>query len=316
MPHFKTTRISESTKKQHERQLDRWLSLFDTHPGIEFLVKYPRESLRVLKEAEEIKDTPTNRHGFISAIVAYILHEKVPENHDIHIVYYDKWREIQKSNNAPNVERWSSGRPSELQKNKEIKWADVIRVRDELPMGATKLLLGFYTYIEPVRADLYDCEIRVPRDDETLPLDANYLLIGPKAYTLVLQDYKTKKVYGKNEIVLPDELCHLFDAYMTKVLADDDRFIGWLFENERGEPHTRTSFSNWAKRQLTKAFGRPVTLTAIRHAFVSQIDFNAPIAELKAHAKAMGHSVGTQRFYKWEEKTNVVVVPEETKKDE
>ena len=63
---------------------------------------------------------------------------------------------------------------------------------------------------------------------------------------------------------------------------------------------------------LAKAFGKPMTLTAIRHNFSSTIDNNLPVRKLKLISDSMAHSVGQQKLYKWDETAdrNEIVTPE------
>jgi integrase len=159
--------------------------------------------------------------------------------------------------------------------------------------------------LNPVRADYYHCLIVLDDDAPFFEtMQNNYIVLDETDHYVMLKDYKTREKHGVLKLPLPEELYRLVMRHLT----DNDR--PHLFVNENGDFFTRQTFSTWANRKLTKAFGRPMTLTAIRHSFCSQLDFNKPIKELNEVAHSMGHSVGTQRLYKWEGTSNEVVMPE------
>jgi hypothetical protein len=185
-----------------------------------------------------------------------------------------------------------TGAPTELQKDKAISWSRVLEVRDSLELGSTKILLGIYTYIPPVRADYHACKLVDSSYNSTG--DENYIIMDGDKWKLVLQNYKTKNSYGKQVLDVPDELYKLMKEY----LKDTPR--KYLFTNEHDEPFTRKTFSTWAKRRLEVAFKAPMTLTSIRHVFVCGLDFNVSVRELNEIGRGMGHSVSTQREYRWE----------------
>jgi hypothetical protein len=156
-----------------------------------------------------------------------------------------------------------------------------------------------YTYINPVRADYHACKLY---DDESAATKTeNYIVKGTSQWKVVLQDYKTYKSYGKIEINVPEVLHLLLVEYLRLYPRV------YLFENDSGEPFTRKTFSTWSARKLEQAFKSPMTLTAIRHSFTGSLDYNVSTVELRGIGESMGHSVGTQRQYRWE---NEVIVPE------
>jgi hypothetical protein len=299
-----STPLAESSRKVFNRNIGRWLKALD-HPGsmlTPWLLKQPMKMMRGLRACTDIKATNTNHHMFISAIVAYIQHVMKDDT------LLDVWKEIMYENSKPLRERYLTGQPTALQANKaDIKWEDILRTRDELPLSSTKLLLSFYTMIAPERGGDYYNVAMLPFNSDPALLACNYIIMyleGP--WKLYLKDYKSKKKYGTIVIDLPDELSDMITEYHMTAPPESDN----LFENEKGEPFTRGTFSTWACRKLTEAFGRPMTLTAIRHAYISQIDFNRPIGELNSVAESMGHTISTQRVYKWEDKKeNEIVIP-------
>jgi hypothetical protein len=310
---IKTAELCASSRDMFNRALERWLEICPPKATVDWIVANQEKALKCLKEAPTIKDSVHVRHRFISAVVAYLRYEvDRPEA-------LAQWKALIKVNYEPMTEHYLSGEPTERQKDKQITWKEIEKVRDELPLGETKLLLAFYTYIPPIRADLYACSLfddeeqmdaAGMNEDEEFELgkpEWNYVVVDGECPRLVLNDYKTSKSHGEIIHELPRELHVLLKAF----LVQHQKARMHLFENSKGDPYTRSTFSTWCCRRLKEAFGKPMSLTAIRHAYCSSLDFNRPIKELNAIAHGMGQKVSTQRIYKWDsqETKNEVIIP-------
>jgi len=285
--YFATEKLAPSSKRMFNICIDKWRECWDTPKTLAWIVAHPTEALKALRENPDIKNTPVNHHTFISAIVAYARHE-IRNDEQATL-----WRDIMYKNSEPLREHRLSGKPTELQTGKELKWSDICKARDALPLTQTKLLLGFYTYINPMRADYFATELV---HDARTP-EGNYIRCLPRdKYVLVIQDYKTKKAHGIMNIDVPEPLAKMLTEYLREHVGRK-----YLFLKETDEPFSRNGFSCWTGKHLSRAMGKQTTLTALRHAFTSQLDFNRPIAELNTIAKSMGHSLAIQRTYKWDE---------------
>lgn len=293
MNYFPTAPLAESSKAKFNRAIRRWLDIIGNRATLMTIVNNPRVAMNYLENTEAIKNTPENHHGFISAIVAYVQHELM--THKNHKGMMMTWKQLQAQNQKPINARHHTGEPTERQKAKVVDWETVCKVRDELPLSSTKILLAMYSYVPPQRGgDFYDCKV-FEKDPKTT--EGNYLVLEPGKECLVMNDYKTEKVYGQNRIPLVEPLVKLLREYWSKYKNPYDALF---VKSEKEEPYTRSMFSAWAIRRLTEAFGKPMTLTVIRHAFITSQDFNGPVKELKATASAMGHSMGLQQAYRWE----------------
>lgn len=302
MNHFPTAPLSDSSKALFNTNIGRWLRAFppEKERTLEWLVRHPKKAMKCLRRTDTVKNTEKNHHCFISAVVAYVRHE-VKDN-DLTMA----WVKIRNENAAPIREEADSGEPTKLQKGKEMPWADILKVRDALPLSATKLLLAMYTYIPPIRADLFACRLYEETPDEVG--EDNYIVLDEKNPRLVLQDYKTKRTYGTIQIPLPKPLYDMIRQCIKEGICKGEH----LFTDTLDLPYDRHGFSRQSGRMLTRAFGKPMTLTAIRHNFSSTIDNNLPVRKLKLMADPMGHSVGQQKRYKWDETAdrNEIVTPE------
>ena len=302
MSYFSTAPLADSSKALFNTNIKRWLKAFppEKERTLEWLVRHPKKAMKCLRRTDTVKDTPKNHHCFISAVVAYLKHELKDEE------LHETWNAILNENAKPIRAESYSGKPTELQKGKEMAWADILKVRDALPLSATKLLLAMYSYIAPIRADLFACRLYEETPDKVG--EDNYIVLDEKNPRLVLQDYKTKKTYRTIETPLPKPLYDMIRDCIKEGICDGK----YLFTNTYDLPYDRQGFSRWCCRMLAKAFGKPMTLTAIRHNFSSNLDNNRPMKELKLISDSMGHAIGTQRTYKWDEVgyKNEIVTPE------
>ena len=151
-----------------------------------------------------------------------------------------------------------------------------------------------------MRADFFAC--RIYESDPKLESE-NYIVLTEENPRLVLNDYKTKKKYGTIQIPIPEPLYELIKECKTSGICKND----YIFTNSLGGPYDRNQYSGYAVRMLERLFGRPVTLTTLRHSYTSSLDYNRPIRELNEIAHSMGHSVGVQHMSRWDGLVNEVV---------
>lgn len=295
MDYFPTASFAEDTKKQYNRCIERWLETIGHKATIMTIVNNPEVSLNHLRRSETIKNTPENHRHFIGAIVAYVNYEM--SSHKNYKILFQTWKQLMNENDSPMIARRFTGEPTERQKDKMIDWNTVCKVRDGLELSSVKILLAMYSYIPPQRGgDFHDCKVYMTDPKTT---EHNYLVLEKGKECLVMNEYKTEKSYGQNRIRLVEPLIKLLMEYWTKY--NNPQNVLFL-KSEKEEPYDRKQFSAWARRRLTEVFGKPMTLTAIRHSFISAEDFNKPIIEIKNSASAMSHSVGQHLGYKWEKK--------------
>jgi hypothetical protein len=278
MNHFKNASLSEASKRQYNTYTDRWLKL-----GFSTMKEVLDSPDKAMKALEALSLTPATKHAYLSAAVGYILHVVRPDHQNR---YRAKWIALQKENKKPIDERAANQEPTENQVKNAVTWEQVLRARDANP---DNLLLAFYTYIPPVRADYNEIHLFKPTDP--IPKNKNYILMG-RDYKLVLQEFKTAKTYTTIEHVLPEPLKKLLD----KSLEEQPREV--LFTTTSNEPMSASWFAEWASRTLTRLIGKKTTLTALRHAYVHTIDYNQPYKSLKKITDGMGHSVERSMMYK------------------
>jgi hypothetical protein len=284
MSRWTNTALSASSRTQYEKKLTQWVEY--TNTPLDELVATPDASVQKLYASPHLCQTPTNRHLYLSAMVAYLTH--VTKGNAV------RWKEIQMENNEPLREHYARKEPTEKQRNKQMEWEQIHRIRVALPVGTPeRLLLTLYTCMEPLRADYYATEI-IPEGGDSKEENYVEMTIPPR---LVVRDFKTKKKYEKIENTLPPDVEEEVRASLVKHPR------AYLFVGEdKKSPYPRKLFSNWACRTLTRILAQPMTLTVLRHLYISQkIKEETPLAEMKEMAKKMGHSREMQRGYEWHE---------------
>ena len=300
--YFPESEMAPRTHMLYNKCLARWFAGYDN--ALEHMIENHERAMESLRTNPTITNSRMNHHAFLGAMNRYVKEYLVPK--DPKWIPISKiWTQTMMENGKVFQEHRDAGEPTEKQKERVVLWADVIKARDELPTGIAKLLLGFYSYIPPVRSDLYDCEII--REGMKAPADKNHLVIG-EDYTLVIVDYKNKKSHGIVNIVLPKPLRDLFNA------CDDMKLIKThLFTGRFGTAHTRASFGKMSAKVLSEAMGKQTSLLMLRYSYLSSLDYNQSNKVLKEIAYKMCHTMGVQRGYRLdtEEAKNEVVVPEE-----
>lgn len=286
---FRNKELSESSKKQYSIKIPQWISYLNGIKSLNNLIKSPIESLKCLETTDKIKHSASNHHIYISAVVAFIKYIIKDNN------LLKEWKDIEKRNWKPIAEHYDENTPTELQKEKCIPFEEISKVRESLEHGSfERLLLSFYTLIEPIRADYFATEILNTEDEE--PHEDNYIVLSPLPAKVVVKDFKTKQKYEKIENSIPSELLDELKLSLTKYPRK------YLFVGEdKKSPFTRKLFSNWACRILTRIIKQPMTLTALRHIYITKkIQDKTPVRELINIANKMGHSRDIQRVYEWQ----------------
>lgn len=303
MNFFENTSLSNTSIKLYNTKLNEWISFMPTiFQSLGCIIMFPEMAMKVL-ETNLKSNTNTNRHIYIVAIMSFIKHKKDSFTYLSQEEYSTirvKWININNENEAPIIQRRLENKPTDRQQQKGgsvITFEEIVEKRDSLPIGSTeRLLLAMYTMIPPTRGDYFATQII--KGDE-VPTQKNYIrIITPDRMECIITDFKTSKTYKSIHNFLPSELVNEINASLTKTPR------GYLFTNSKGEPFTRSHYTIWAGRLLTRLFATDFTLVFFRHAFVTDyigrcIKPETTDAEIKEISDRMGHSPEMFRGYKW-----------------
>lgn len=188
---------------------------------------------------------------------------------------------------------------TETHKKGEVEWANVIKVRDNLPKDSPEyLLLSMYTFVPPRRQEDY-AKLRVYDDPAILPaLDHNHFHMthpkhGPYFY---LHTFKTARSIGTffNNRYIPTAL---LDAIKVSFAT---RPREYMFVQHNDEPFNSTNaFTKYSNGTLKRLFNSPVTVNSLRHSFAKWFNRqpNITVHEHGLVARQMGHTITKNRLY-------------------
>lgn len=234
---------------------------------------------------------PTSQKAYLSIALAMFRHaeglrEQLP-------AAYKAWNKAFTEADGKVEDRYKKNAPSDKQAAGYVKFEEIMKKRDALEKGSEeRLLLGMYTHLKPLRADFNNVRLY-----KTLPSKPaqNYIHLCPnKPCVLVLGEYKTAKSHGVFKKELPIPLCEEISASLETKPRE------YLFVKADGEPFEKSnSFIRYANRTFKRLFGRPMTISLIRHAFINTLDFNKlTIEEKEEIAREMGHTTRLQDQYR------------------
>ncbi len=207
-------------------------------------------------------------------------------------------------------ERSKSNLPSQRQAAGFVSHAELQQLRRKLPVGSKKrLLLSFYGgCIPPVRNNLHSAFIHMLKCKEGAAKDAimssvtlNCILLPydvKKEGALILREFKTQDrtdpvLYIRRlGLELSDEIRASLQQSPREYLFTEARVC---------RPYTVGGFQKWASRTLQALFGKPCTLTLLRHSYVSHMlaAGQLSIKDREELARDMCHSVQTQAQYQF-----------------
>jgi hypothetical protein len=303
MNFFPDTDLKPTTYKTYNTQLTTWLSLFPSEQAnLLFLYTHPNYSIVTLRKylATKNQNNPRMVNSYIKPIIA-VIHENPQICTDVDknsLKSIDaRWKELRQITYdlafAYRLEQQPSPGQA-LKSGSTLTLDDLIKIRDKLPDGSiNKLLIGFYTYIPPVRADYFATQL-LPFGH--IPTSSNYIFYDSTHSHSVITDFKTSAVYKQIVNDLPPEL------HRQLILSLQQFPRNYLFVNKNGEPFTRNGFTKWAVERLFQIFNKGLTLTMLRHIYISSLDFNIAATELQAIGLKMGHQLSQQMLYKWKTK--------------
>jgi len=302
MNYFESAPLHEHSITLYNSKLNEWIGFMPSiYQSLVSIIQFPTLAMNML-ETHLAKNTSTNRHIYIVAVLSFLRHFKEQLVHLSQEEYNSlrvKWIDINNANEAPIIQRRLENKPTDLQLKKggvNLSLNDLVLKRNELQEGSIeRLLFSMYTMIPPVRADYFATQI--VHDDE-VPTEKNYIRIRGDSMVCTLTDFKTVKQFTHIINIFPPELVQEVKSSLAKYPRQ------YLFLNTVGKPYSRSTYIVWARRLLTKILETEFTLVFFRHAYVTNFfathDMNTTSdEEVKSISDKMGHSTEMFRAYKW-----------------
>lgn len=278
--------LAKPSKKQYRHKL---LGLVDLmHKPFEWIIEHPRECVDAIYELHQSDQT---RKAYIAAIKAMFKYndDMRCKHHGMHAEWHKAYTKVDEKITDRYVHQFATAKDNA----NWVVWEDVLAKEKELAKteyaSREHLLLAMYCLIEPLRQDFGAVAIhtRMPRSSTS----GNYIVLNKTHQLLVLNDYKTSKVYGKYQRKLPKELVAVINASLTNMPR------AYLFVNSEGEPYNDYSYTKFANRTLERLFNKHFTVSMMRHSHINTIDSNDTPLVFET-AKNMAHAVETQLLYK------------------
>ena len=277
--------ISETTKKVYHDRLKKMQEELKLPPN-----RLIRQPTKVIDWITKHSPEPQTQKSYLAAILALFKHvpnlkEKEPRKYQLYTDAFNKLKTLLDETAKEN-------KATQKQEEGLVPWEEIISTRDKKEKGSDiRLLLSMYTYIPPVRSDFDKIYIYTTKP-QTITHPNYITLYDPPQ--LILTEYKTAKTMGPLTSPLPAELVDEINASLTKHPRE------WLFLDRFNQPYKKpASFTKWVNRNLLVAFNKPLTISLIRHAYISQLDFNKlTIKEKETIGKRMGHNLMMQDRYR------------------
>jgi integrase len=287
------TSLSSQSRRQYVQHLRKALGMMGEDPTSEGLERIVSRCKLLISRLDAAVRTGRmsihTRLAVLAALKAWL--KRVPRvrmEHAADVALVDKaWKSAQVPVNTIKY----GNEPTQRQAAGYVPFERIVEVRDTLAKGSfERLLLSFYTHIAPVRRNLGSVEI-VTADKEA----GNYLLLTRRKQELVLNDFKTAKVYSQSRIRLPQVLV----TELKASLAQCPRRYLFVSQKDFKSPYaTEQAFGTWANASLLRIFGRPLTLVLLRHAYISSLDFRGMTTQERLRiASDMQHSLAQQDAY-------------------
>lgn len=297
--HLEQTKLLKKNSKQiYLKQLNEIQSNFFTkRPSLYWVITHPYKFKTALLNYGERSengrlDKKLSRNSlsaFIVPIISLLMaFREIQEDKPQLLQEWKKLKEeIVDNSHVMNNE------PTERQQKALMTFEEIEQIRDKLPEGSEeRLIISLYTLIEPIRSNFDKIKIY-----NTVPKDVKGNYLDMKKKKLIINKYKTDKIYGKNVIDLPKELM----KQINKSLSLNPR--EYLFVQSNGQTFNSNSWNTYANRILKRIFkNKGFSLSMFRHIYLSRKDLNLQdktLKERKEIADKMGHSVSTQSKYFW-----------------
>ncbi len=301
---LKAEHLSEGTRRGYGKNLAMIAAAAGNQPLLSLLTQHAQKVIDyITRKYTEVASCKTMLVSIMAVYRLLDMKTKAQTSYTLYLAYFDKLDTRLRDRSKTNL-------PSKRQAAGFITHAELQLVRQKLPVGSKeRLLLSFYGgCTPPVRNHLHSAFIHMLKCEEGEARNAVMTSITPNCIllpydskregTVMLREFKTQdganpKLYNRR---LGLELSNEIRASLQQCPRD------YLFTEARTyKPYTHGGFQQFASRTLRALFGKPCTLTLLRHSYISHMlaygQFS--IKDKEELAQDMCHSVETQAQYQF-----------------
>jgi hypothetical protein len=218
---------------------------------------------------------------------------------------------------TPLEKKAKANQPSERQRQGFVTYAELAAKFLELcktELGSRDcLLLGLIgsagQNVMPQRRDFGAVRLFIGSPPTAEQAKGNYMVVvkdSANVFTghIMLNEYKTARKYGPQRI----ELHALFiQAFLASLEKDPRDYLFTMQPNKnvpRNTTYTDDGFGQMASKTFKRLFGKPLTLSGVRHSFITHLHCSKYWAELsdaqrEVVAQRMGHSASAACSYRF-----------------
>ena len=219
-------------------------------------------------------------YSYVSAILSLMGKEIIAKG-----LYYEKIQELLNELKLLR-DKATTTEPTEKQEHNFIELPELQKKVGTIKDAYEKLLVSLYVDIPPIRLDY--ANVRIVDKLKDIPVEddlQNYYAILEN--TIVLRDYKTKRIYGE---------------YKYKLFPKHKALIKYLIANTRQQylfinpattlPYSNNKFGVYLTEVFKKYYNKPITLLDLRHIYASHYSLEKyGLEKVKEVAGRMLHSV-------------------------
>lgn len=283
--------MSEVTKRQYIRRLEVLADL-GGHADPWTAISHYKSTIAALQE--KYRGKPASLHIFSTVVLSS--YRYVPRLKTLAPASFAAWARVYEDAKRPLEHHALSAQPTARQAHGWVPFSEIVQMRESLPVGSdARLLISMYTLIPSVRNDLSNMTIYKSNPPEST--SGNYMVLPLRGTArMIITEFKTSKNYQAIKQDLPASLVTEIRASLRLV----PRKLLFVTVREHLPYSSENAFSSWANRLLKRTFGKPLTLTLMRHSYISSLDFNnmTPLERMDI-ARKMGHSVTAQMQYRF-----------------
>lgn len=290
---LKIDRISAKTLETYKTRLRSIIRSCEGR-SLGWILQHPSDVIKLVKQ------NMSSNNGTIAACAVAIckLYSVYPELQTKWPKAYQLWQHSLVHYRKQDELEIQKSKMTNKQKDKIVDWDSVHTkfcelqrssdTRNKLQNHMEYLLFAMLLNTKPKRADLGKVQIVEKKQEIDEP---NYILIPRrnKTGTLVLNDYKTSKVYGTLIEPLSENLVSIINDSVNQFPRE---YL--IISSRTHEPYDKkNSYSHFVRRTFYKYFGKAMGISLWRNVYVrANIDFNEmPYNEMAESARLSGHSV-------------------------